>query len=599
MRMTVLLISVVLIFGSCKKNSAKHTIIGEMHALTPHQQEQIDSIPVEFNGKINWKLASTLDKGEWLKDLFDKNEELVIDSLPLFSKNLLPRLYQYNKYNIIWNSEKNIEDAYRAIELAWLDGLRPEDYHLAKLKSLQQKIIGAKTSQERAEWLGRHDVILTDAFILLSFHLLSGKLDPNTLDNNWNYDQRHLSKNTILMLFDYLKKEKLLDGLDQLRPADNSYRAMMSALLYYHDLKESDWQVISGFEKLELGDTSKVITQIRKRLTLCCQLNSVVADSMVFDSVLMKDIRHFQQQHGLDDDGTIGKQTMEILNLTPKQRIEKLKVNLERLRWMPPSKEDYVVEVNIAAFKLYVKKEGELIHECKVMTGLPYHKTPIFTEKMKYIDINPTWTVPYSIATKEILPSLKKQGAGYLKRNNMSLLNSAGKEINAYNVKFSKLSRSNFPYTIRQNPGPDNALGVVKFMFPNQYSVYLHDTQSKALFSRSSRAFSHGCIRVENPLELAEILLDDKKEWDRAKIEEVIATQKLTRVNLKKDVQVRILYYTAGLFSDGTLFYLPDIYKRDAAMADQLEKPFTYDKNTFKRVYPNQDSITLDTVIRF
>jgi murein L,D-transpeptidase YcbB/YkuD len=181
----------------------------------------------------------------------------------------------------------------------------------------------------------------------------------------------------------------------------------------------------------------------------------------------------------------------------------------------------------------------------------------------------------------------------------MSLLNSAGKEINAYNVKFSKLSRSNFPYTIRQNPGPDNALGVVKFMFPNQYSVYLHDTQSKALFSRSSRAFSHGCIRVENPLELAEILLDDKKEWDIAKIEEVIATQKLTRVNLKKDVQVRILYYTAGLFSDGTLFYLPDIYKRDAAMADQLEKPFTYDKNTFKRVYPNQDSITLDTVIRF
>jgi murein L,D-transpeptidase YcbB/YkuD len=589
----------ILVLGSCCNKKPKIFPIAEMNVVTPHQQEKLDSIPVEFNGQINWKLVTTLDKSEWIKELFDNNEDLLIDATPLFSKNLLPRLYQYNKFNIIWTSEKNIADAYRAIELSWLDGLMPEDYHLEKLKWLQDKIINAKSSKERAEWLGKHDVVLTDAFILLGFHLLSGKTDPNTLDKNWNYDQRHLSKSTILTLFDYLKQEKLMDGLDQLRPVDVSYRAMMNAMLYYHDQKDEEWSIIGGFDKLELGDTSKIIPIIRKRLTLCCQLNSEVLDSMVFDSVLLKDIRHFQHQHGLDEDGTIGKQTMELLNLTPKERIQKLKANLERLRWMPPYKEENVVEVNIAAFKLYLKKDGNLIHECKVVIGKPYHKTPIFTEKMKYIDINPTWTVPYSIATKEILPTLKKQGAGYLKRNNMSLLNAAGKEVNAYNVNFSKLSKGNFPYTIRQNPGLGNALGEVKFMFPNQYSVYLHDTPSKSLFSSTSRAFSHGCIRVENPLVLAELLLDDKKDWDRAKIEEVIKTQQLTRVNLKKEVEVRILYYTAGLFPDGTLFYLPDVYNRDAALVAELEKPFTYDKDTFKRVYPSRDSVTLDTLIGF
>ena len=320
---------------------------------------------------------------------------------------------------------------------------------------------------------------------------------------------------------------------------------------------------------------------------------------MVFDSTLLKEVVYFQKQHGLDDDGVIGKQTVELLNLTPQQRIDKLKANLERLRWLPNDVGDYVVEVNIAAFKLYLKENGKLIHECKVMTGKPYHKTPIFKDEMEYIDFNPTWTVPYSIATKETLPRLKKEGAAYLDRNNMELLNSSGKAINAHNVDFNSLSVGNFPYVIRQKPGPGNALGVVKFMFPNQYSVYLHDTQSKALFSRSSRAFSHGCIRVENPLELAEILLDDKKRWDRDKIDKVVDSRKTTTVNLKKDVDVMLLYYTAGLFPDGTLFYLPDVYKRDQTILELLDAPFIYDEKTHQRAYQNRDSVALDTITKF
>ena len=593
----ILFSSILMLLFSCKNN--QQITVEEILDLTPHQEENLDSVETEFNNKVNWKIVNEINQSEWIAGQLNNNEKLIIDSLHLFSKNLLPKLYAHKQNNLLWTSEKNIEDAYRALELAWLDGLQPEDYHLSKLKSIQKKILKSTSKEEKSVWISRHDIILTDAIVLYSFHLLTGKIDPVELDNNWNYDNRTISRETLLQLFQFLKDEKILEGLDQLRPSNPSYRAMMNAMLFYHNYKDNEWAEINGFEKLEVGDTNHFVPQIRKRLSLCCQSNAVVTDSMVFDSTLLKEVVYFQKQHGLDDDGVIGKQTVELLNLTPQQRIDKLKANLERLRWLPNDVGDYVVEVNIAAFKLYLKENGKLIHECKVMTGKPYHKTPIFKDEMEYIDFNPTWTVPYSIATKETLPRLKKEGAAYLDRNNMELLNSSGKAINAHNVDFNSLSVGNFPYVIRQKPGPGNALGVVKFMFPNQYSVYLHDTQSKALFSRSSRAFSHGCIRVENPLELAEILLDDKKRWDRDKIDKVVDSRKTTTVNLKKDVDVMLLYYTAGLFPDGTLFYLPDVYKRDQTILELLDAPFIYDEKTHQRAYQNRDSVALDTITKF
>ncbi|MCB0501724.1 MAG: L,D-transpeptidase family protein [Bacteroidetes bacterium] len=581
---------------SCQKGKAIQPF--QFDVTTPHQDEIADTMDIENTDNVKWSSIPEDRQKELIDAWLSNNEKHTIDEIQLFSVNLLPRLYQHNNEKFIWTSKKNITDAYRALELSYLDGLRPEDYHQEELNQLREVLANMDDENMEESLFAKHDILLTDAILMYGFHLLIGKVDPAEIDPNWNYKNRTISESTIKSFFEIIQEKKLFEGFDNLRPAKLEYRAMMNAILYYRELVNEDWTTIEGFDKLEIGDTNQYVPLIRERLSLCCQWNEFVTDSMVFDSSLYKGIVAFQNVHGLEADGVIGLKTIELLNFSPKQRIEKLKVNLERLRWLHDEVEEYSIEVNIAAFKLYVKKENELIYECNVVTGQPYHKTPIFTAPMKYIDFNPTWTVPYSIATNEILPKLKVQGSSYLARNNMELLNHSGKAIDAGSVNFKELSAGKFPYIIRQKPGSDNALGVVKFMFPNQYSVYLHDTQSKTLFSKTSRAFSHGCIRVENPLQLAEILLDDKKAWDREKIDKVIETRKTKTVNLKRDVNVKLLYYTAGLFSDGTMFYLPDVYKRDEAILKKLEQPFEYNRNTLFRVYPDKNASDIDSLMK-
>ncbi|MEZ5007666.1 MAG: L,D-transpeptidase family protein [Chitinophagales bacterium] len=585
----LLFVSLTLLF-SCRQKTTQPDI--DFNPLTPHQDQMIDSVAVEVIKGVDWTELDELNQKALVSLQLDNNSDLKIDSTKLFSVNILPLLYKLNDGQFIWTDTQNIKDAYRALELSYLDGLLPEDFHKIALERVKQKLLDAEVEEQKQALFAKHDILLTDAILMYGFQLLIGKVDPASIDDNWNYPNRTISELTAKSFFEIIKERKLLDGIDQLRPKNIEYKAMMNAILFYSNQLDIEWVDIEIEDKIEVGDTNQYLPLVRERLSLCCKWNETPEDSVVYDSTLLAAIVSFQNSHGLEPDGVIGKATAELLNLTPQQRIDKLKVNLERLRWLHDEVGDYTVEVNIAAFKLSVLEAGQLIYQCNVVTGLPYHKTPIFTAPMKYIDFNPTWTVPYSIATNELLPKLKNQGSSYLSRNNMELLNRSGKAIDASSVDFNALSTGNFPYIIRQKSGPSNTLGVVKFMFPNQYSVYLHDTQSKTLFSRSSRAFSHGCIRVENPLTLAEILLDDKKAWDRDKMEKVIATRKTKSVNLKRDVVVKILYYTAGLFPDGTLYYLPDVYKRDQAILEQLEKPFEYNVNTLKRIYPDNSTIS-------
>ena len=590
----LLFVSLTLLF-SCRQKTAQPDI--DFNPLTPHQDQLIDSVAVEITRGIDWAQLEGLNQKALVSLQIDDNSYLKIDSTQLFSVNILPLLYKLNDGQFIWTDTQNIKDAYRVLELSYLDGLLPEDFHKTALESVKQKILDAEVDEQKQALFAKHDILLTDAILMYGFQLLIGKVDPASIDDNWNYPNRTISELTAKSFFEIIKERKVLDGIDQLRPKNIEYKAMMNAILFYSNQLDLEWVDIAIEDKIEVGDTNQNLPLVRERLSLCCKWNETPEDSIVYDSTLLSAIVSFQNSHGLEPDGVIGKATVELLNLTPQQRIDKLKVNLERLRWLHDEVGDYTVEVNIAAFKLSVLEAGQLIYQCNVVTGLPYHKTPIFTAPMKYIDFNPTWTVPYSIATKELLPKLKSQGSSYLSKNDMELLNRSGKAVNASEVNFSELSSGNFPYIIRQRPGNQNALGEVKFMFPNPYSVYLHDTQSKTLFSRSSRAFSHGCIRVENPLALAEILLDDKRNWDRDKIDKVIASKKLKTVNLKRKVDVKLLYYTAGVFSDGTLFYIPDVYDRDDAILETLEEPFTYDVNTLNRVYPNRKPPNVDSLM--
>lgn len=347
---------------------------------------------------------------------------------------------------------------------------------------------------------------------------------------------------------------------------------MKQELAIYREIAENGgWGTIDEGGKIDPGASDPRIPLIRKRLQITNDLSNITdLESTIYDTELEKDIRSFQDLHGLAVDGIIGKGSFVALNISVEKKIDMLRINLERARWvMHNVPEEYLI-VNIARYKAYVMKNDEVVHETNVMVGKTFHQTPVFRSKLQYIEFNPTWTVPVSITRNEMIPKIKKDHE-YLKKKNMVLLDDAGNIIDQSKIDFSTISAYNFPYTIRQEPGPGNALGEVKFIFPNQHSVYLHDTPAKSLFSQAKRSFSHGCIRTQNPLDLAEFLLQGT-EWNKAKIDELIASKETKRVFLNPQLDVFLLYWTTGLIDTEKIFYLPDIYSRDQPILDKLNQ---------------------------
>jgi murein L,D-transpeptidase YcbB/YkuD len=228
--------------------------------------------------------------------------------------------------------------------------------------------------------------------------------------------------------------------------------------------------------------------------------------------------------------------------------------------------------VNIAKYQLYYSDSGKVTYSSKVMVGTDEKQTPVFRDKMEYIVFNPTWTLPQSIASKETLPKLK-QDSLYLKKNNMHIINSKGEILSDSGIVWSNYTSDYFPFIIRQEPGPGNALGRVKFLFPNNYAIYLHDTPSKSLFAKEERAFSHGCIRVQNPLDLAEFILQKQDaNWTMDSIKTIIADKETFTLRLKRSIPIYIMYWTAGVDEYDRLFFVPDVYGRDERILKALGK---------------------------
>jgi murein L,D-transpeptidase YcbB/YkuD len=256
-------------------------------------------------------------------------------------------------------------------------------------------------------------------------------------------------------------------------------------------------------------------------------------------------------------------------------RIGQIEVNMERARWMFHDihlNDDYLL-VDIAAFRAHLIKDRRKVWEARVQVGQPYRKTPVFKADLTYLVFNPTWTVPPTILAKDILPRLAKD-PGYLKEKRLRVLDRNGRTVDPQNIERSRLSPANFPYQLMQTPGQNNALGRVKFMFPNRHLVYLHDTPSQDLFEKSERAFSSGCIRVQNALDLAEILLNDPEKWSGEAIQRVTASNKTQTVMIPKPVPVLLLYWTAEANEDGTVSFRKDIYGRDAKILKGLRSRF-------------------------
>ena len=513
----------------------------------------------------------------------DENGRLVFGQSEIAVLGMVRDMYQYNDYQLLWHKQSMIDILLEAIDDSYQLGLVPDDYHLNALKKRLKNRMN-QTNVEQAQL----DIMLTDALLRLAYHMNFGKVVPGTLDTDWNLRREFLTRDPVAKLSYMLKSEKKLSQLFEKSKAAQGvlYKGLIKALTEYRQIqKDGGWNTVPTGSVLKPGMKDSRVPLIRARLQVTGDLSEDKIDTAdhLYGDLVEAGVKKFQLRHNLDVDGVIGKGTLEQMNVPVASRIEQIRVNLERIRWVKRNLGDEFVLVNIAGFKVYYFRDDKLVWKSRAQVGTDYRKTPIFRDDINYLVFNPTWTVPPTILRKDILPKLKKD-PGYLQKKNMNVVDLKGKIIDASKINWSDMTAQKFPYMIRQEPGPANALGRVKIMFPNKHLVYLHDTPSKSKFKKAERAFSSGCIRIENPFELVELLLKDSAKWNKDSFDEILATGKLKNVNLPEKVPVLLLYFTAQIDEDGQVFFYKDIYSRDEKISSGLKEPF-------KIVIPEQQQV--------
>lgn len=508
----------------------------------------------------------------------------------------LPQLYQMNGFQPLWDTRR-LQSLIELLKDIEDDGLRPSDYHLASLQGLMNR--GGKLAPlERATL----DLLASDAYTLILYHLYFGKVDPVSLDSRWNFELREIREgDAVKFVHAAITENRVLASLAEVRPDHWMYAAGRQALAAYRGIAAlGGWPQLPAGPTLKPGMSDARVPLLRQRLAITGDLAAAapppnagtpspaspeaprnaataqgVADPLLFDVTLEGALRHFQKRHRLGIDGAVGPATLRELNVPVQARIDQLRLNLERGRWVlhEVQKDGDMVVVDIAGFGVRYVRDRKTLWETRAQVGKPYRQTPIFKSAIDHVVLNPTWTVPPTILEKDILPAVRRD-PGYLAKRGLEVIDRNGRVIPTSSIDFSRYGGRNFPYMIRQGAGDENALGKVKIMFPNPYLVYLHDTPSKALFEQDQRAFSSGCIRTERPFELVELLLGDPARWNRAALDAAVATGVTRTVRLPKPVPVLILYWTVDQDDDGSVVFKPDPYGRDARELAALDQPF-------------------------
>lgn len=493
---------------------------------------------------------------------------------------LVAYFYQKRKFEPAWTREgiplPAADTLARAIRSADAEGLQPKDYHLERIDAALGELrqILARNERPDAARVVALEFLLTDAYLVYAAHLLNGRVNPETLHaDEWTiYPTRF---NLARYLQTALEGDGFEESLRRLLPAQPGYGRLRTALVVYRAIAErGGWPAVPGDGRLEKGMKSERVVALRARLKVTGDMPAEAdGNSDLFDDAVEEAVKRFQLRHGLYDDGIVGARTLKALNVPAASRVRQIELNLERWRWLPQNLGNPYILVNIAGYGLEVVENEAPVLTMRIVVGTAFQKTPVFSGKMTYIEMNPYWNVPHSIATEETLEKIQKD-PNFFARENMKVFRAgpSGEVVDPASVDWAALSASNFPYRLRQEPGPRNPLGRIKFMFPNKHSVYLHDTSDPHLFRRERRGFSHGCIRIEKPMELAEFVMRGSKEWPKERIAAVLKTRETTVASLPKPIPVHILYFTAWGNGDGTVHFLEDIYRRDERLDRALQQ---------------------------
>lgn len=495
----------------------------------------------------------------------DPDRDQSLRQLGVARSDYITAIYAFGGNRPLWTQAERVDELLAALADAGRHGLNPEDYHYTRLNGLRPDSGPIPASL---------DILLTDALARYAYHLRFGKANPRQLDPHWNYSRALETRDPARWMFDAIVTRGITAALDSLRPHTLTYTALQRALAQYRAIADAGgWPFVPDGESLKPGGRDIRVAALRERLAAqAVNVTTARPDSLLFDSELERAVRDFQRRNGLIVDGIVGQQTLAALNVTAAERVATLRVNLERIRWIFRDIEDELLVVNIAAFEAAYLRRGEILWRARAVVGRPYRQTPIFKAHMTHVIANPTWTVPPTILRQDVLPAIARDPA-YLKTKHLRVIDRAGNTVDPGTIDWQRTLSDGFPFALRQDPGPHNALGRIKFMFPNPHFVYLHDTPSRELFARAERTFSSGCIRVERPFELADLLLGDDPAWQP----ETTATEtRPRRFNLNHAVTVMLLYLTAFAETNGEVQFRRDVYARDADVLRALDGPFTF-----------------------
>jgi len=537
------------------------------------------------------KITFELETKKELKEVFSKKNSKFLKKIA--HKKFLKNFYRKNNYQSLWLDKNGLKKAKYQALISNIENdltLDNQGYLAQHTQQIQQELENNLTKKD----LYQLEVSLSSLYYDFLVHSLYGEIEWK----NFSRKLRSLKRQKInaewiktkppYQISNLLLQDDINTTLNEIKPKNFGYDALYNSLNKLYKMKvDGGWEKLGYFKRLELGSSGAMVIKLRERLaysgdyTECNNSTDKVEEkkdtnqtnepkidkNAIFDECLDRAVKKFQRRHGLVVDGVVGAGTRKVLNISVDEKIKTVLLNLDRIKWLPRTEEKRYLVVNIPEFMLYYIEDKNITKSLRVIVGDKRHPTPIFNEKISYIVLNPYWKVPEGIVKREIIPHMVKN-PNYLRRQGIqahTTWNERSPIVNVSNLYWEDYltGGQKFPYRLMQPPGPRNALGKIKFKFPNRFAVYLHDTPTRYLFKRTVRAFSHGCVRLSNPEELLETISTFNKDINLTKAKKILKGKRKVQLNVANKLPIHLVYLTAGVNTNNELEFRNDIYRYD------------------------------------